>query len=164
VHTRAVTGIPDEDIFSKQGQSFRKQWKLHMKYYRRLQTLQSKCLWIIGNSPRRTPIPLLHATFNIPPIRNQIHNITARFFDASTYHKNPLVRAIGNYSLTDLRQNTKNTYINEQNTFYSKPRPPTTRSSVFSLFNIFTAPYRRFSLQYVSPPHDSSTNHSNQLV
>jgi hypothetical protein len=48
--------------------------------YRRLRTLQSKCLRIIGNSPRRAPIPLLHATFNTPLIRNQIHNMTARFF------------------------------------------------------------------------------------
>jgi hypothetical protein len=70
-------------------------------------SLQSKCLRIIGNSPRRTPIPLLHATFNIPLIRNQIHNMTARFFYTSTNHKNPLVRAIGNYTLTDLRQQYK---------------------------------------------------------
>jgi hypothetical protein len=106
--------------------------------YRRLQTLQSKCLRIISNSPRRTPIPLLHATFNITPIRNQIHNMTARFFYTSTNHKNPLVRAIGNYTLTDLRQQYKK-YIHKQNTFYSKPRPSTTHSSVFSLSIIFTA-------------------------
>jgi hypothetical protein len=75
--------------------------------------LQSKCLRIIGNSPRRTPIPLLHTTFNIPLIRNQIHNMTAHFFDTSTNHKNPLVRAIGNYTLTELRQKYKK-YIHKR--------------------------------------------------
>jgi hypothetical protein len=81
--------------------------------YRRLQTLQSKCLRVIGNLPRRTPIPLLHATFSIPLIRDQINHMSANLFDTSTNHTNPLVRAIGNYTLTDLRQQYKK-YIHKR--------------------------------------------------
>jgi hypothetical protein len=40
-------------------------------------------------------------------------NMTARFFDTSTNHKNPFVRAIGNYTITDLRQQHKK-YINKR--------------------------------------------------
>jgi hypothetical protein len=36
--------------------------------YRRLQVFQSKCLRVIGNLPRRTPIPQLHANLHIIPI------------------------------------------------------------------------------------------------
>ena len=35
--------------------------------YRRLQVLQSKCLRVIGNYHRCTPIPCLHTTLNITP-------------------------------------------------------------------------------------------------
>jgi hypothetical protein len=70
--------------------------------YRRLQILQSECLRTVGNLPRRTPIPLLHATFSMPPIRYLIHNTTARFFDASSSHTDPLIQTIGNYTLQDL--------------------------------------------------------------
>jgi hypothetical protein len=53
------------------------------------------------------PSPSQLDIYTIPLIRNQIHNMTARFFDTSTNHNNPLVRAIGNYTLTDLRQQYK---------------------------------------------------------
>jgi hypothetical protein len=59
------------------------------------------------------PIPLLHATFSIPLIRDQIHHMTARLFYTSSNHTNPLVRAIGNYTLTDLRQQYKK-YIHKR--------------------------------------------------
>jgi hypothetical protein len=36
--------------------------------YRRLHVMQSKCLRVIGNYPRCTPIPCLHTTLNITPI------------------------------------------------------------------------------------------------
>jgi hypothetical protein len=81
--------------------------------YRRLQTLQSICLRVIGNLPRRTPIPLLYATFSIPLIRDQIHDMTTRFSDTSSNHTNPLVCAIGNYTLTDLSQQYKK-YIHKR--------------------------------------------------
>jgi hypothetical protein len=35
--------------------------------------------------------------------------MTARFFDTSTNHKNPLARAIGNYTVTEIRQQYKKT-------------------------------------------------------
>jgi hypothetical protein len=80
-------------------------------------TLQSKCLRIIGNLPRCTPIPLLHTTFNVLPIHEQIHYMTARFFNTSSNHTNPLirVRVIGNYTIRDLHQQYKK-YIQKRPT------------------------------------------------
>jgi hypothetical protein len=37
--------------------------------YRYLQLLQSKCLRVIGNYPRHTPIPHLHSSLNLEPIQ-----------------------------------------------------------------------------------------------
>jgi len=70
--------------------------------YRRLQVSQSKCLLVIGNYPRRTPIPFLHTTLNIPPIRELIYRLTVKFFNRCPTHPNPLISSIGNYSLADL--------------------------------------------------------------
>ena len=72
--------------------------------YRRLQILQSKCLRVIGNFPRRNPIPRLHAALNAIPIRDFIYHLTANFFDRCTPHPNPLVRSIGNYSGTSANE------------------------------------------------------------
>jgi len=36
--------------------------------YRHLQTLQSKCLRVIGNYPKRSPIHFLHSSLNIEPL------------------------------------------------------------------------------------------------
>jgi len=57
--------------------------------YRRLQISQSKCLRVIGNYPRRTPIPRLHTTLNVTPIRDLIYHLTANFFDRCPAHPNP---------------------------------------------------------------------------
>jgi hypothetical protein len=62
--------------------------------YHRLQISQSKCLRVIGNYPRRTPIPRLHATLNVTPIREFIYHLTANFFDRCPAHPNPLDRSI----------------------------------------------------------------------
>jgi len=75
--------------------------------YRQLQISQSKCLCIIGNFPRRTPIPRLHTTLNITPIHNFIYHLTANFFDRCSAHPNPLIHSIGNYSLVDLHHQYK---------------------------------------------------------
>jgi len=75
--------------------------------YRRLQTLQFKCLRVIDHYPRRTPILRLHATLNVAPIRDFIYHLTANFFDSCSAHPNPLVRSIGNYSLADLHRQYK---------------------------------------------------------
>ena len=63
--------------------------------YRRLQVSQSKCLRVIGNYPKRTPIPLLHCNLNIPPIREFIYLLTDKFFNRCPIHPNPLISSIG---------------------------------------------------------------------
>ena len=81
--------------------------------YRQLQILQSKCLRVIGNYPRRTPIPHLPATLNVTPIRDFIYHLTANFFDSCSTHPNPLDGSIGNYSLANLHRQYKK-YIHKQ--------------------------------------------------
>jgi hypothetical protein len=79
--------------------------------YRRLQISQSKCLRVIGNYPRRTPIPYLHAALNIVPILDFIYHLTDNFFSSCPAHPNPLISSIDNYTLADLRrQYTKYIY------------------------------------------------------
>ena len=75
--------------------------------YRRLQVLQSKCLRVIGNYPRCTPIPCLHTTLNITPISDFIYHLTDKFFGSCPAHPNSLIRSIGNYSLADLHRQYK---------------------------------------------------------
>ena len=70
--------------------------------YCHLQVSQSKYLRVIGNYPRRTPTPLLHATLNIPPIREFLYRLTDDFFNRCPTHPNPLISSTGNYSLADL--------------------------------------------------------------
>jgi len=70
--------------------------------YRRLQSLQSKCLRVIGNYPRHTPIPRLHSALHVTPIRDFIYHLTTNFFDNCPAHPNPLIHSIGNYTLADL--------------------------------------------------------------
>ena len=81
--------------------------------YRRLQVLQSKCLRVIGNYPRCTPIPRLHTTLNIPPIRDFVYHLTDKFFSSCPAHLNPLISAIGNYTLADLQHQYKK-YIHKR--------------------------------------------------
>jgi hypothetical protein len=79
--------------------------------YRRLQILQSKCLRVIGDYPRRTPIPYLHSTLSLEFIYTFIYRLTENFFQKCTTHPNPLISQIGNYSLPDLlAQYTKYTH------------------------------------------------------
>jgi hypothetical protein len=68
----------------------------------RLQVSQSKCLRVIGNYPRRTPIPYLHAAISIPPIHEFIYPLTLHFCTRCPTHPNPFVRSIGDYTLPDL--------------------------------------------------------------
>jgi len=48
--------------------------------YRQLQTLQSKCLRVIGNFPRRTPNTHLHTTLNLEPIHEFIDRLDGKIF------------------------------------------------------------------------------------
>jgi len=81
--------------------------------YHRLQILQSKCFRVIGNYPRRNPIPRLHATLNVTPIGDFNYHLTANFFDSCPAHPNPLVCSIGNYFLADLHHQYKK-YIHKR--------------------------------------------------
>jgi len=60
-----------------------------------------------------TPIPRLHATLNVTPIREFIYDLTANFYDSCPAHPNPLGRSIGNYSLADLQRQYKK-YIHKR--------------------------------------------------
>jgi hypothetical protein len=76
--------------------------------YRHLQVYQSKCLRVIGDFPRRTPISYLHAHLQMIPIRHFISHLTDKFFASCPAHSNPLIRNARNYTLEDLhRQYTK---------------------------------------------------------
>ena len=70
--------------------------------YRHLQILQSKCLRVIGDYPRRTPISHLHSTLLLEPIITFIYHLTEKSFQNCSTHPNPLVCQIGNYNLSDL--------------------------------------------------------------
>jgi len=70
--------------------------------YRHIQILQSKCLRVIGDYPRRTPIHYLHSTLSLEYIHTFIYRLTEKFFQQCTTHSNPLISQIGNYSLPDL--------------------------------------------------------------
>jgi hypothetical protein len=72
--------------------------------YRRLQILQSKCLRVIGNLPRRTPIPLLHSTLRIEPLYGFIYRLSEKFFRSCSFHPNPLIRHVGDYDMADLQR------------------------------------------------------------
>jgi len=67
-----------------------------------LQVFQSKCLRVIGDLPRKTPIPTLHTLLHSVPIKSFIYKLTDCFFTCCSNHPNPLIRHIGNYSLADL--------------------------------------------------------------
>ena len=70
--------------------------------YKQLQVLQNKCLRIILNAPRRTPIEDLHRTVDIERLRAYLLHISARFYDQCPAHINPLVANIGRYEKSDL--------------------------------------------------------------
>jgi len=72
--------------------------------YRHLQVYQSKCLRVIGNFPRRTPISNLHIYLQMIPICQFIYNLTDKFFVSCPAHPNPLIRNTGNYTLQDLHR------------------------------------------------------------
>jgi len=72
--------------------------------YRHLQVYQSKCLRVLGDFPRRTPISNLHAHLQMIPIRQFIYHLTDKFFMSCPAHPNPLIRNTGNYTLEDLHR------------------------------------------------------------
>jgi hypothetical protein len=65
---------------------------------------KSKCLRVIGNYPRRTPITHIHATLNVTPLSVFIYHLADKFFCGCPAHPNPPVRDIGNYALAYLHR------------------------------------------------------------
>ena len=57
--------------------------------YRHLQTLQSKCLRVIGNYPKRTPIPFLHSSLHIEPLYEFIHRLSEKIFPPMFHPSQP---------------------------------------------------------------------------
>ena len=85
---------------------------------------QFKCLPVIGNYPRRTPIPLIHSNLHILSIRDFIYHLTERFYNGCLNHPNPLISSTGNYSLSDLRYQYKKYIHKRPNTFSSNVHLP----------------------------------------
>jgi len=81
--------------------------------YHHLQTLQSKCLRVIGNYPKRTPIHLLHSSLHIEPLYEFIYRLSEKFFHHCSIHHSPLVRQIGDYTIVDLQHRYKK-YIHKR--------------------------------------------------
>jgi len=81
--------------------------------YRHPQTLQSKCLRVIGNNPKRTPIHFLHSSLHIEPLYEFIHRLSEKFFHQCSIHHNPLVRQTGDYTIVDLQHQYKK-YIHKR--------------------------------------------------
>jgi hypothetical protein len=78
--------------------------------YRQLQILQFKCLRVIDNYTRRTPITHLHTALNLEPIHEFLYRLTDKYFCSCPTHPNPLVREIGNYTLPDLHRQYSKSY------------------------------------------------------
>ena len=81
--------------------------------YRHPQTLQSKCLRVIGNNPKRTPIHFLHSSLHIEPLYEFIHRLSEKFFHQCSIHHSPLVRQIGDCTIVDLQHRYKK-YIHKR--------------------------------------------------
>jgi hypothetical protein len=88
--------------------------------YRHLQVYQSKCLRVIGDFPRSTPIPHLHDHLQVIPIRHYIYQLTERFFMRCSTQTNPLIQNIGNTQQKIFVVKTLSTYTNTLNTFSYK--------------------------------------------
>ena len=55
----------------------------------------------------------LHSALNIEPIHEFIYRLSEKFFHNCSTHPNPLVRQIGDYTLSDLQQQYKK-YIHKR--------------------------------------------------
>lgn len=72
--------------------------------YKKLQIVQNKCLRVIGNFPRCTPISEIHDKLCMEPIRDFILNLTIKFCDKSSNSKDSYIRNITNYNKESLLQ------------------------------------------------------------
>jgi hypothetical protein len=72
--------------------------------YRQLEVVQNKCLRVVANAPRGTPITNLLASLGMETIQSYCRQLAASLYEACLEHSNPLIRPIGNYTLQDLSQ------------------------------------------------------------
>jgi hypothetical protein len=70
--------------------------------YRQLEVVQNKCLRVIANASRGTPICTLLSTLGVEHIQTYIRRLAACFYNNCFEHPNPLVRSIGHYTLQEL--------------------------------------------------------------
>jgi hypothetical protein len=84
-------------------------WKSPTNYCH-LQVYRSKCLRVIWNFPRHTPISNFHAHLQIIPNRQFIYHLTDKFFVSCPVHPTSLIRNTGNYILDLHRQYVKYRY------------------------------------------------------
>lgn len=75
--------------------------------YRNLEVVQNKCIRVIANAPRGAPIAHLLATMGVETIQTYVRRIAERFYDKCSLHPNPLVGAIGKYTLNELKRQYK---------------------------------------------------------
>jgi hypothetical protein len=62
-----------------------------------IRTVQNKCLRVLSDYPRNTPINVLHASLGMVSFKTCILHLATKFYDQCTHHSNPLIRDIGNY-------------------------------------------------------------------
>jgi hypothetical protein len=67
-----------------------------------LQTAQNKCLRVIADAPRNTPIAALHELLGVEVIQSYALRLATSFYNQCKHHSNHLIRGIGNYSGQDL--------------------------------------------------------------
>jgi hypothetical protein len=72
--------------------------------YRNLEVVQNKCIRDIANAPRGAPISHLLATLGVETIQTYVRRIAESFYAKCYLHPNPMVGAIGQYTLNDLKR------------------------------------------------------------
>lgn len=71
-------------------------------HFKRLQTLQNKCLRMVLSKPFYTRTTELHEQARIPTIRDFVLKNTDRFYLNTLTHDNQLVKPLGNYTIDSL--------------------------------------------------------------
>lgn len=72
--------------------------------YKQLEIVQNKCLRVITSSPRYTPVIRLRTGLGVDTIKAYVRRLATRFYSNCHLHPNPLIGAIGQYTLIDLTQ------------------------------------------------------------
>jgi hypothetical protein len=105
--------------------------------YRYLQILQSKCLGVIGDYPRRTPIPHLHSTLSLEFIHTFIYRLTDKFFSELYHALQPSYFPNRKLLFTRSSPAVHKIHTNEPNISYCRSYP--TIAVFFTYYLFFTA-------------------------